>query len=153
DQRAEHQQVGLDHPLLRGKPGVEVAPDRGQRDVHHRPIDEDDRRAQDRGDERVPLLRGGDHARAKPRARASSWTCGNTCPGPVTFQGSTTSASAGSRGRRSSYSEWLVATITARAPARAESSDSVPSATNGSWRATWSRPRSRSRMSLIDSEP
>jgi hypothetical protein len=42
-QRAERQQVGLDDPLLRREPGVEVVADRRERDVDDGPVDEHDR--------------------------------------------------------------------------------------------------------------
>ena len=58
DQRCEHQQVGLDDPLLVGERGVEVVAQRRQRDVDDGLVDEHDRRAEDAGDERQPLRAG-----------------------------------------------------------------------------------------------
>ena len=41
-QRAEREQVGLHHPLLRGQPGAQVLPQGRQRDVDHRLVQERD---------------------------------------------------------------------------------------------------------------
>ena len=57
-QRDQGQHVGLDHPLLPGKAGVEAVADRRQRHVDHGRVEEDDRRAEDRRDQRQALLAG-----------------------------------------------------------------------------------------------
>src|SRR5579884_3819467 len=55
---AERKQVRVDRPLLQREPAAEVAPDRRQRDVDDRRVDEHDRRAQDACDEDEALARG-----------------------------------------------------------------------------------------------
>ena len=58
EQRDHRQHVGLDHPLLPGQPGVQLPPQRGQRDVDDRAVEEDDGRAEDRRDQGEALLPG-----------------------------------------------------------------------------------------------
>ena len=57
-QRDQGEHVGLDHPLLPGQAGVEAVGDRRQRHVDHGRVEEDDRRAEDRRDQRQTLLAG-----------------------------------------------------------------------------------------------
>ena len=56
EQRDERERVGLDDPLLAGEAGVEVAGNRGQRDVDHRRVEKDHRRAENRRDQCQQLL-------------------------------------------------------------------------------------------------
>jgi hypothetical protein len=51
DQRCQGELVAVENPLERACRGVQVAPDRGQRDVDHRPIEERHARSQDRDEE------------------------------------------------------------------------------------------------------
>ena len=60
-QRPERQQVGLDDPLLRREPGVEVVADRGQRDVDHGAVEEHDGGAEHARDQRQALGAGVGH--------------------------------------------------------------------------------------------
>ena len=55
EQRDHRQQVRLHHPLLAGEARVQPARDRGQGDVHDRRVEEDDSRAENRGNQREPL--------------------------------------------------------------------------------------------------
>ena len=61
-QGGERQGEGVDHPLHLGGGGVEAAPDRRQRDVEHRAVDEGEARGEDAG--------GEDEARMLRRAAA-----------------------------------------------------------------------------------
>ena len=54
DQRAEREQIGVHDPLLGGEPAAQIVLNRRQSDVHDRSVDEDDRGAQDRRDQRQP---------------------------------------------------------------------------------------------------
>ena len=54
DERAEREQIGVDDPLLGGEPAAQIVLNRRQSDVYDRSVDEDDRRAQDRRDQRQP---------------------------------------------------------------------------------------------------
>src|SRR6201999_163776 len=58
EQRHHREHVGLQHPLLAGEAGVQLAADRGERDVHDRRVEEDDGRAEDRRDQGEALLPG-----------------------------------------------------------------------------------------------
>src|SRR5262249_13026921 len=57
DQRAERQQVAVDHPLLCRETPAQRALDRRQGDVHDRSVEQRDPRADDRGDKRQALER------------------------------------------------------------------------------------------------
>ena len=75
-QRPERQQVGLDDPLLRRQPGVEVVADRGQRDVDHGAVEEHDGGAEHARDQRQALGAGvGGYA-----SRLAIDTCLSSCP-------------------------------------------------------------------------
>jgi len=63
DERAERQQIGVDDPLLRRDPAAEIRLDRRQRHVDDRPVDEHDRCAENRGDDREA---GGPAREARP---------------------------------------------------------------------------------------
>jgi hypothetical protein len=55
-QRPESEQVPVHHPLLHAQASAEIAPDRRQRQVHHRPVQECRTGAQHRGgDEPTPI--------------------------------------------------------------------------------------------------
>jgi hypothetical protein len=55
-QRRERQQIGIDRPLQLGRRRVKVRPDRGQRDVGDRSVDEGEARREDARDEREPRI-------------------------------------------------------------------------------------------------
>ena len=52
DQRAQREQIGVDDPLLGRKSAAQIVLNRRQSDVHDRSVDEDDRGAQDRRNQR-----------------------------------------------------------------------------------------------------
>ena len=54
-QRAERQQVGVDHPLLGRETAVQARPDRRQRDVDDRSVEERRRGPEDACEQRQPL--------------------------------------------------------------------------------------------------
>ena len=60
----EGERVAGDDPLDRGQRGVEVAQDRGDRDVEHRVVEHHDERGDDDDRERDPAARIGDRRRA-----------------------------------------------------------------------------------------
>ena len=68
EQGDERQRVRLDHPLLAGEADVEAVADRRQGDVDDGAVEEDDRRAEDRRDQRQTLLAGhGSESTFSPR--------------------------------------------------------------------------------------
>ena len=70
DQRAERQQIAVDHPLLRGQPAAQRDLDRRQRDVHDRAVQQHDARAHDAGDQRQALDRRIAAGRHRPTVAA-----------------------------------------------------------------------------------
>ena len=74
DQGGQGQGVGVDDPLETGEVGVEVAPDRGQRDVDDRAVEQGDAAAEDGGREGEPTAVGLRRAARAGRPRSSSGT-------------------------------------------------------------------------------
>ena len=72
-QRAERQQIRLDHPLLISERAAQVRADRRQRDVDDRAVEEHDARAEDARDQRRPLdvCPGGVGERESPDAHSA----------------------------------------------------------------------------------
>ena len=79
DERAEREQIGVDDPQLGRDPAAEVALDRGQGDVDDRPVDEGDRRAENRRRERD--LARPIHLRTPPQRQSAT---APTPSGPAT---------------------------------------------------------------------
>ena len=72
-ERGDGQRVGEHDPLLGRKAGVELAADRGQRDVHDAAVDEGDRRPDDGRDQREPAPIGDEPGRrGRPAVPRSS---------------------------------------------------------------------------------